>query len=370
MGRITAEVPDPNNPGSFLDVDDLTSVPHPLQSLVDENFRAVRVTAGDTISAAISTDGELRVWGSFRVRLSPSIVYPSLRQLFQANEGSLGFSSGHKHQFLPVPILELSHKPDDTEKVSSIASGGNHLLVLTTHGNIYTWGAGEQSQLGRKVLERRKIHGTVPERITLGSRWNKAVVVGAGIYHSFAVDDKGDVWGWGLNHMGQTGTGHSSSSDSEIQLPKRVKRLSKSELGGETVVKIVGGDHHSLFLTSDGKVYACGRSNAGQLGLASNDPAFKDRDDPDFLSEPALVTFPDEDDPIVDISTGTHNNMAVTEGGALYAWGQGMQGELGVGDDTEVRTPKMIVRKEGGSWRAVAVACGGQHTLGLFRNKT
>jgi regulator of chromosome condensation len=71
LGRITKEVPDPENPDAFLDVDELTSVPHPLQSLIDENFRAVRIAAGDSISAAISSEGELRVWGSFRVRCMP-----------------------------------------------------------------------------------------------------------------------------------------------------------------------------------------------------------------------------------------------------------------------------------------------------------
>ncbi|KAF4575118.1 hypothetical protein EYR36_006474 [Pleurotus pulmonarius] len=351
LGRVTTDVPDPENPGSFLSVDDLTSIPHPLQSLIDEKFRAVKIAAGDSISAAVSTEGELRVWGTFR-----------------ANEGSLGFSSGHKHQYSPVPLLELPHKPGDSEKVSSIASGSNHLLVLTTHGNIYTWGAGEQSQLGRKLIERRKIHGTVPEKVTLGTRSRKAVVIGAGNYHSFAVDDQGDVWGWGLNTMGQSGTGYNSPSDDEVKLPTKVIGLSKEELKGETIVQIAGGEHHTLFLTSGGKVYACGRSNCSQLGLDDDDEALEDRPYPDFVPTPVQVTFPDDDDPIRNVSAGSHNSMAVSEGGALYVWGQGTQGELGVADE-EVKTPRVIVRREGGSWAAVQVACGGQHTLGLFRSK-
>lgn len=252
--------------------------------------------------------------------------------------------------------------------MSSIAAGNNHLLVLTTHGNIYTWGASEQAQLGRKVLERRKIHGTVPEKITLGNRVRKAVTVGAGAYHSFAVDDKGDVWGWGLNSMGQTGTGYESSDDSLVQLPQKVERLSKESLAGDVVVEIVGGEHHTVFLTSTGQVFACGRCNAGQLGLADDDAAFKDYPDQDFIPVPTRITFPDPDDPVIHISAGSHNNSAVTRGGALYSWGQGTQGELGVQEE-EVRTPRVIVRREGGAWFAAAVACGGQHTLGLFRKK-
>lgn len=67
LGRVTKDVPDPNNPGSSIDIDTITSYPYPLQSLVDEKFRAVRIAAGDSVSASISSDGDLRVWGSFRV---------------------------------------------------------------------------------------------------------------------------------------------------------------------------------------------------------------------------------------------------------------------------------------------------------------
>lgn len=262
-------------------------------------------------------------------------------------------------------------KPGDVEKVVSVASGNNHLVVLTTHGNVFTWGAGEQGQLGRKVLERRKIHGTTPEKVVLGTRSRKAVIVGAGNYHSFAVDDHGDVWGWGLNTLGQTGTGV-TNSDSEVQLPKKVIGLSKEELGGEeTVAEIVGGEHHTLFLTSAGRVFACGRSGSGQLGLADDHEAFQDRKFEDFVAEPQHVAFPESDDPVRHIAAGTHSNMAVTEGGALYSWGEGSQSELGLGQDADsANTPTVVVRKSGGSWSAVAVACGGQHALALLKKKS
>ncbi|KAF8631540.1 hypothetical protein AX15_002296 [Amanita polypyramis BW_CC] len=351
LGRVTQNVPDPENSESTLDIDQLTSIPHPLQSLVNENFRAVLIAAGDNVSAAVSSEGELRVWGTFR-----------------SNEGSLGFQQGLRHQFAPVSILKLSHKPGDYEKVSSIAAGTNHLIVLTTHGNIYTLGAGEQAQLGRRVLDRRKIHGTVPEKIVLGSRSRKAVGVGAGAFHSFAIDESGTVWGWGLNSMGQLGTGHTSSDDNVVQLPKKVKRLSKEELDGDVVVQIAAGDHHTLFRTERGKVYACGRAESGQLGLADDDPALAERPDHEFVTEPVPIKLPDHTDPVVHVSAVAHYNMATTKGGALYSWGQGIQGELGVPDEV-IRMPRQLVRKEGGKWFAASVSCGGQHALGLFRKK-
>lgn len=251
----------------------------------------------------------------------------------------------------------------------SVAAGNNHLLVLTTHGNVFTWGAGEQGQLGRKIIDRRKIHGTVPEKISLGHRSNRAVVIGAGNYCSFAVDEAGDVWGWGLNTMGQTGTGvseHGSMLD-EVQSPRKVESLCKSALGEEVVVQIAGGEHHTLFLTSAGRVFACGRCDGGQLGLTEDHAKYKSRPNPDFVTEPLEIPFNDVDDPITTIASGTHNNMAATRAGVLYAWGQESQGELGV-KEVEARTPTVVVRKEG-SFEAIGVACGGQHTLGLFRKK-
>jgi regulator of chromosome condensation len=350
LGRPTDNVPDPENPEKTIDVDELTAWPHPIQTLVDEGFRAVRVAAGDNISAAISSEGELRVWGSFK-----------------GNEGALGFSTGLKHQLQPIPILNLG----PSEKVASVAAGGNHVVVLTTAGHIYTWGAGEQAQLGRRIIERRKIHGTNPERIYLGTRTRKAVAVGSGQWHSFAVDESGDVWGWGLNSMGQTGTGWAREADAEVQIPTRVPALSQEELNGDRVVHIAGGYHHTLFLTSNGHVYACGRAEAGQLGIPDDHEAFEGRSNKDFLDEPVRVIFPDEEeDPIVQISVGLHNNLAVTRDGALFSWGQGPQGELGVGEDEEVKSPRVIVRRTGGSFKVIQVSCGGQHTLGLFQKKS
>ncbi len=157
----------------------------------------------------------------------------------QANEGSLGFSTGLTHQFIPTAAL-----PD--ERCVNVSTGNNHLLVLTTTGRIFSWGAGEQGQLGRKILERRKIHGTNPERVVLGARGRRAVTIGAGNFHSFAVDEEGTVWGWGLNSAGQTGTGiNPADSDSIVQTPRHVLGLD-----GIRIVEICGGDLHTLFLSA------------------------------------------------------------------------------------------------------------------------
>lgn len=67
LGRITTDVPDPNDPSAVLPNEDLETVPFVLDGLEQEGFRAVQVAAGDSVSVAVSDKGKLRAWGSFRV---------------------------------------------------------------------------------------------------------------------------------------------------------------------------------------------------------------------------------------------------------------------------------------------------------------
>ena len=67
LGRITNNVPDPENEGATIDADVLETEPMVVSGLVEEEFRAVRVAAGDSISIALGELGDVRAWGSFRV---------------------------------------------------------------------------------------------------------------------------------------------------------------------------------------------------------------------------------------------------------------------------------------------------------------
>lgn len=67
LGRNTANVPNPAEPGATLPAEDFETWPFVVDALQKDGFRAVKIAAGDSVSLALSDKGELRAWGSFRV---------------------------------------------------------------------------------------------------------------------------------------------------------------------------------------------------------------------------------------------------------------------------------------------------------------
>ena len=75
--------------------------------------------------------------------------------------------------------------------VRQIACGSGHTVVLSTEGEVYTWGRGDDSRLGHgdngwKYVPRitRSLAGQVVTQVTCGS------------YHTAAVTGNGDLYTW------------------------------------------------------------------------------------------------------------------------------------------------------------------------------
>ncbi|EIW68398.1 hypothetical protein TREMEDRAFT_32149 [Tremella mesenterica DSM 1558] len=408
LGRITTDVKDPNDPESVIPNEDLETYPFVVESLEKEGFRAVQVAAGDSVSVAVSDKGELRAWGSFR-----------------SNDGILGFDGVPNHspfQYHPISLPSLAKI-----KITSVSCGADHVLALAITGHVYVWGNGQQNQLGRRIIERRKLNGLEPERLGLRG----IVHVSAGMYHSFAVGTDGTVWAWGLNTFHQTGISSQKGGEEEmINQPTIVDALSPNNLGGAKVVSISGGEHHSLFLLSNGDVLGCGRCDANELGLGEDHPAqegLKERKEErqrereekvmekqkklekvkegdesakelaeeelaeaqaslrvpmgEYVPEPVKILFPpipesyevvppfpswseSSNNPISVISAGTRHNLAVSESGHVYAWGFGNQAQLGLGADVEQAiVPTLVRSKQLRPYKTVGASAGGQHCV-------
>ena len=112
--------------------------------------------------------------------------------------------------------------------------------------------------------------------------------------------------------------GHGHAIDSLV--PTRVEKL---RLGGTKIVMVAAGHEHSIAATSEGDVFTWGCGTNGCLGF--NDEA--DRLVPMNINRAFLGGCG-----VVMVAAGSHHSIAVTSEGALFSWGCGSQGQLGLGD--------------------------------------
>ncbi|XP_055979564.1 regulator of chromosome condensation isoform X3 [Sorex fumeus] len=165
---------------------------------VELQEKVIQVSAGDSHTAALTEDGRVFLWGSFR-----------------DNNGVIGLLEPMKKSLVPVQV-QLS------TPVVKVASGNDHLVMLTADGELYTLGCGEQGQLGRvpelfanrggrQGLERL----LVPKCVILKSKGSRAHVrfqdAFCGAYFTFAISREGHVYGFGLSNYHQLGTSGTES---------------------------------------------------------------------------------------------------------------------------------------------------------------
>lgn len=314
-----------------------------LVSLI-ERVNVVQVSAGDSHSVALANNGNVYCWGIFRDSNGPF--------------GMIDSSPSY------TPQLVYS---SPFNKAIKTASGCDHVVILTEQGDIYTFGCGEQGQLGRipecfssrggrkgvgillapQVVRLRKIRGHTQPQFD---------DVFAGSYHTFAIAKSNNgVYSWGLNNYGQLGTGDTRTRYQPEKLPDDWLWTWHQNKG--THLMIAGGQHHSI-LCDKGKVYVTGRKEYGRLGLGKNE------EEP--ISPREVPNLSD----IVSVACGSCCSFGVTSSGDAYSWGMGTNLQLGLDDDEDVWKPQKMTGKHLEGKKVISVSSGGQHTALLISKET
>uniref|UniRef100_A0A8C7F560 Regulator of chromosome condensation 1 n=1 Tax=Oncorhynchus kisutch TaxID=8019 RepID=A0A8C7F560_ONCKI len=256
--------------------------------------RVVQVSAGDSHTAALTDDGAVYIWGSFR-----------------DNSGVIGLLEPLKKVTVPVKVPMKG-------PVMKIASGNDHLVMLTASGDLYTSGCGEQGQLGRvpELFANRGgrkglLRLLIPQIVKVQSR-GKIHFTDAfcGAYMTIAVSKEGHVYGFGLSNYHQLGT----KLINTCFVPIKLTSFKNSTINW---IGFSGGQHHTVCLDSAGKVYSLGRAEYGRLGLGQG---------AEEKSEPTPVEGLDLAQVV---ACGASVSYAVTKQGSAYAWGMGTNLQLG-----------------------------------------
>ncbi|XP_075243509.1 regulator of chromosome condensation-like [Convolutriloba macropyga] len=298
--------------------------------------KIVQITAGDSHSAALDDKGSVFIWGIFR-----------------DSQGTLGLSSELMQHC--VSPLKLTNVPD----IVKIASGYNHLTMLSTLGDVYSVGAAEQGELGRVSKYqsvkggRRGLSAVLEPGMVYFAGKQKTVDIWSFGYNSFFRSAKNVLFSCGLNNYGQTGTEIKSMN---VFVPTKLKAFKDVE-----IVQVCGGDHHTLFLTKEGDVYSVGRGDLGRLGIGY-EPS-----DPEYLAKPQIVPNIGE---IKSIAAGSCVSFAVSQSGDLFAWGAGTNNQMGLGCDDDFLKPEKVSSKQLEDRKVIQVSAGGQHSTCLVVDKT
>jgi regulator of chromosome condensation len=277
-----------------------------------------------------------------------------LTTLSQSNEGILGFSRRVMVQRTPTLVPELS-------KIKQLAAGLNHILALDEKNKIYAWGAGQQAQLARRLLERDDHAALYPTGIGSLPGRAKAAKLACGSYHSFVVDTNARVIGWGLNNYAELGVEDEAGQDGGfVMRPQLIKSLAPYE-----ITDIAGGEHHSLACTSKGELLTWGRIDGHQVGQPSesfseDNTIWDERNKPRILVVPTVV--PDIKD-VVRVAAGTDHSFAITREGKVYSWGFSANYQTGQGTTDDIEAPTRIENSAIRDRKIVFAGAGGQYGI-------
>ena len=233
------------------------------------------------------------------------------------------------------------------QNVKAIAAGGYHAAALSANGGVWTWGRGDQGQLGTGADDRYPTNWPTPYR-----DGGRAKALAAGIESTFVLHADGTIWSAGRrNAIGRDGP---QGMPAPVQTIDHGIRVAIRKITGITA----GGDH-ALAMRSYQTAWGWGNNDRGQLGIAGYRP--------DRSAEP--IEVPDIGDAI-QVATGKAHTVLLDSAGHVWTWGDNSHGQLGIGKPKVYGTDRPIPIEVPEFEDIIAVSAGEYHSLALRADGT
>ncbi|MGN0106776.1 MAG: RCC1-like domain-containing protein, partial [Hominilimicola sp.] len=279
----------------------------------------VDVAAGDGFSMALTSTGQLYIWGA------DTNAYPTLAM----------------------------------SSVKNIAASGSYKFVITDGGHVRAWSGGTVAtgDVGRG------------ESASTGSYFENAVSVTGGNGHITILRDDGTVWTWGDNTYGQLG----NTGRKYLSMPGQVV-VGESEYNSiylRNVVEIASGSKHNVavvkekstnpksdattFTNVNGKVYTWGLGTSGQLGNGNTNSSYR----------PVRAAIPDSE-VISHVSAYGSDSLALVKDTSVYAWGNNSTSQAGANASSSTVATPVKVASNNSAWTNVYGAYSGTDFMASY----
>ncbi|KAG8662551.1 hypothetical protein MANES_01G123500v8 [Manihot esculenta] len=267
--------------------------------------RIKSVACGEYQTCALTDSGELYIWGDNK-------------------SGANLVEVRTRNQWLPYKLSG----PFDSITISKVACGEWHTAILSSSGQLFTYGDGTFGVLGHGNLQ----SVSYPKEIeSLRGLWVKSVACGS--WHTAAIVDivadrlkfnavGGKLFTWGDGDKGRLG---------HIDMGKKLVPTCVAQLVECDFVQVSCGRMLTVSLTNTGRVYTMGTSLYGLLG----NPQAKDK-------SITIVEGKLKDEFVKEISSGSYHVAALTSEGRVYTWGKGTNGQLGLGITEDRNSPTFV----------------------------
>ncbi|OIW05262.1 hypothetical protein TanjilG_03651 [Lupinus angustifolius] len=242
--------------------------------------------------------------------------------------------------------VEQSSGMVETSSGNMQITTGKYHTMLISNSSVYSCGSGLSGVLGQGPETTQCVAFTQIKFPPLA----RVVHVSASYNHAAFVMQSGEVFTCGDNSS--FCCGHKDTSR-PIFRPRLVESLK-----GISCKQVAAGLNFTVFLTRQGHVYTCGTNPHGQLGHG------------DTLDRPTpkMIEFLGNVGPVVQVAAGPNYNLAVTEDGAVYSFGSGVNFCLGHGEQHDEFQPRAIQKFRRKNIHVVRVSAGDEHAVALDSN--
>ncbi|KAM6542486.1 hypothetical protein CsatB_006933 [Cannabis sativa] len=287
------------------------------------------VACGEFHSCAVTMTGELYTWGDGT-----------------HNAGLLGHGTDVSH-WIPKRISG----PLEGLQIASVTCGPWHTALITSMGQLFTFGDGTFGVLGHGDRENVAYPREVESLLGL-----RTIAVACGVWHTAAVVEviatqssasSGKLFTWGDGDKNRLGHG-----DKE----PRLKPTCVPALIDYNFHKIACGHSLTVGLTTSGQVFTMGSTVYGQLGNVRSDGKL-----------PCLVEDRLIGESVDEIACGSYHIAILTSRNEVYTWGKGANGRLGHGDVEDRKTPTLVESLK--DRHVKYIACGSNYTAAICLHK-